>query len=166
MIPFVWYYFINWVVSLLCTIIIQNLIMRSNQMTFHFQSQLATYWFTTIRHSCTADNLQPKLLKSESDQITRNWGWQNCRPPSVPVNKFQELKVSCIRDASCHPAWDRWWTQRRSTGNVHQHPLASAMCWTRQVRSELTLTNPGWTHCRHRLKQCQGTSDRLLWCLT
>lgn len=65
---------------------------------------------------------QPTSLKSKSDHIFHNWGWQNCRPPSATVNKFQELKLRCVRDASRA----EWWTPRSRTGNVHQHPLPCA----------------------------------------
>lgn len=72
---------------------------------------------------------QPTSLKSESDHISRNGGWQNCRPPSATVNKFQGLKLRRVRDESRA----EWWTPRRRAGNVHQHPLP----WAEQDRSGL-----------------------------
>ncbi|CAB1440654.1 unnamed protein product [Pleuronectes platessa] len=41
---------------------------------------------------------------SESDHISPNRGWQNCRPPSATVNKFQELKLRCAGEASQQPS--------------------------------------------------------------
>lgn len=108
-----------------------------------FQNRLAGYRLTAIERFCAAG-------ESESRPVLSDGGWQDRGPPSAAVSASQRGRR--VMDT----AQESW---KRPSASNGRSP-------SRQVGCEQTLTNAEWTQCPRRLAQQQGTSDRLLRCLT